>query len=74
MSTPNGIERTLGRMESRLEEILRRLDEQDAQRRLLADRIGRVEMRTHQWAGAIAIATLIWVSISDTVLTKLGFK
>lgn len=61
------LQRSLGKIEGSLEEILRRLDSYDK-------RITLLEQRVWKWSGVFATVLVFWTFISHKVAISLGLR
>ena len=61
------LQRTLGKIEGSLEEILRRLDNYDR-------RITLLEQRVWKWSGVFAAIMVLWTFVSHKIAIALGLR
>lgn len=61
------LQRSLGRIEGSLEEILRRLENYE-------NRISSLEQKVWRWSGAFVVIMIVWTFISHKIALALGLR
>ena len=68
------IQRSLGRIEAQIELILKQMSNHQEERKLLADKVNKIETKINYAAGTFAGVTLLLGIMIDPLLRKLGIR